>query len=237
MSLVGDALRRARAEAAERRGVAIPPGLGPPIRRSLLGGPVLVGAALVLVAAAAAVVTWWVVEDNAPATRASSRTSTAEPRIGGEDRSAGAAEQPTTVSVATPASPPMPAEDEPAADATGPAALPADDQSTSTSSMSEREAGHQTAAPDDAIAASAPPPTPPPITNPAGERSFVIDAELGYAKLHLDYLVYKPSAPFARINSRDVIVGSIIEGFKVHEIGPDFVRLSDSRGPLTLRVR
>lgn len=68
-------------------------------------------------------------------------------------------------------------------------------------------------------------------------REFVLDADLGYARLHLDYLVHKPSAPFGRVNGQDVIIGSTVNGFVVEEIGPDFVKLRDSHGPLVLRVR
>jgi hypothetical protein len=69
------------------------------------------------------------------------------------------------------------------------------------------------------------------------ERSFVLDADLGNVKLHLDFLVYKPSAPFASVNGQQVVPGSIISGFRVDEIGPDAVRLSDSRTRVVLRVR
>ena len=95
-------------------------------------------------------------------------------------------------------------------------------------------------APGDGSAAAAPPEAGPKqaATEPSqrGERSFKIDADLGYAKLHLDYLVYKPSAPFGRVNGQDVIVGTVVNGFVVEEIGADFIRLRDRRGPVVLRV-
>jgi hypothetical protein len=68
------------------------------------------------------------------------------------------------------------------------------------------------------------------------ERSFIVDADLGYAKLHLDYVVYRPTSPFAGINGQQVIIGSVIEGFQVEEIGPESVRLRDRRGAVVLRV-
>jgi hypothetical protein len=68
------------------------------------------------------------------------------------------------------------------------------------------------------------------------EREFVVDADLGYAKLHLDYVVYRPGSPFAGINGQQVMIGSVIEGFQVEEIGPELVRLRDRRGQVVLRT-
>lgn len=66
---------------------------------------------------------------------------------------------------------------------------------------------------------------------------FVLHADVGYATLDLDFIVYKPSAPFGRINGQDIVPGSIVAGFRVDEIAADYVRLSDRYGPLVLRVR
>jgi hypothetical protein len=65
----------------------------------------------------------------------------------------------------------------------------------------------------------------------------VLDADLGRVKLHLDFLVYKPSAPFASINGRQVVPGSIVDGLVVDEIGRDFVRLADDHGTIVLKTR
>ncbi|HPS79165.1 MAG TPA: hypothetical protein PLS53_13485 [Thermoanaerobaculaceae bacterium] len=81
-------------------------------------------------------------------------------------------------------------------------------------------------------------PESPPVSSPAPrERAFVLDADLGRVKLHLDFVVYKPSAPFAGINGQQVVPGSIVEGWLVEEIGRDSVRLSDGRGKVVLRTR
>jgi hypothetical protein len=69
------------------------------------------------------------------------------------------------------------------------------------------------------------------------ERSFVLTAELGYATLHLDFIVFKRSAPWAGVNGQQVVPGSIVDGFLVEEIGADFVRLRDRKGAVVLRVR
>ena len=70
----------------------------------------------------------------------------------------------------------------------------------------------------------------------ANVQTYLLRADLGYAKLQLDYLVYKPSAPFGRVNGQDVVPGSIVDGFIVEEIGPDFMKLKDSRSTVVLRL-
>lgn len=234
MSLVGDALRRARSEGGKHRGVAIPPGLGPPIRRSLLGGPLAIVLALVLVAALAALLTWWLVggSDDTPATAEAVQATNAGRT--GSGRMTAPETVPSPSAPATRDSRPTPqlaggAPDNPTG-STAPAGDVAAPALPVPTSLQNQGIVETTGVPEPGIAAT-------PVFTPTAEREFVLDAELGYATLHLDYLVYKPSAPFARINGREVIVGSLVQGFKVEEIGPDFVRLSDSRGPLTLRVR
>jgi len=68
------------------------------------------------------------------------------------------------------------------------------------------------------------------------ERTFVVDADLGSAKLHLDYVVYRPGSPFAGINGQQVVIGTVIEGFQVEEIGPESVRLRNDRVTVVLRT-
>ncbi len=87
----------------------------------------------------------------------------------------------------------------------------------------------------DRPASSTPPETPAVATT--AERVYVLRADLGYATLQLDFLVYKPGGGFGRVNGQDVAPGTIVEGFTVEAIGPDFIRLRDSRGPLVLRTR
>jgi hypothetical protein len=84
----------------------------------------------------------------------------------------------------------------------------------------------------------APPEPPEPVRR--GEHrthDVLIDADLGYAKLHLDYLIHRPGSPFGRVNGHDVIVGSIVEGFTVEEITADYIKLADRRNTVILRVR
>jgi hypothetical protein len=71
----------------------------------------------------------------------------------------------------------------------------------------------------------------------AGERVFVLDADLGDVTLSLGYIVFKPSDPFAEINGREVRQGSLVEGYRVEEIERDRVRLRQGERTVVLRVR
>jgi len=68
------------------------------------------------------------------------------------------------------------------------------------------------------------------------ERSFRLSAVVDGVTLTLDYIAYQPSKAFAGINGKEVVVGTVIEGVRVEEIGPDYVRLRDRHGPFYLRT-
>ena len=68
------------------------------------------------------------------------------------------------------------------------------------------------------------------------DRIFVLDADLGYATLSLGYIVARPVNPFAEINGIEVFVGSEVEGFRVEKIEADRVVLKDEKGELVLQV-
>jgi hypothetical protein len=68
-------------------------------------------------------------------------------------------------------------------------------------------------------------------------RVFIVEANLGYATLSLDYIVYRSEDPFAEINGIELHEGSWLDGFTVEKIERDRVMLRDNRGPLVLRVR
>jgi len=237
VSLVSDALRKARQEAALRGspklGYVVAPRLVMPPRIARTGRAVLlvVGVALAagLLGAAA---TWWLTAGravgpagtgSAPVVRPSDGSSRAAHRVDAGAAATAAGEPSTGVGAR--------AQQQALAEpygGSGPGGTGA------SATMPEPQA------PGDGSAAVAPPGAGPEqtATEPSqrGERSFKIDADLGYAKLHLDYLVYKPSAPFGRVNGQDVIVGTVVNGFVVEEIGADFIRLRDRRGPVVLRV-
>ena len=222
MSLVSDALRKARAYATARdiqRHGAAAGAYAPPPRRSRLGLGLVLGAVIALAAATtgAAFVLWWFGR--------------------GEPAAGAAAVPPGPANVATPA-----AEIEARAGAERPRPAPTrvDGENPSQPAAAvAAEPNPPAAASEAAPTATDQPPAsaPPPADAPAGERVYVLRADLGYAKLQLDFLVYKPSGGFGRINGQDVIPGSVVDGFTVEEFGPDFVRLRDGRGLLVLRTR
>ncbi|HUK13512.1 MAG TPA: hypothetical protein VLW17_09435, partial [Thermoanaerobaculaceae bacterium] len=76
----------------------------------------------------------------------------------------------------------------------------------------------------------------PPAREEQAARSFVATADLGGVKLTLDYIAFRSSGAFAGINGEKVAVGTVIEGVLVEEIGADYVRLRDRRGPFYLRT-
>ena len=86
-------------------------------------------------------------------------------------------------------------------------------------------------------AVEAPAPQPqiqPQPTLAAGE--FVGEAHIGDVTLILDYLVYRKENPFAQINGRDVRVGAVIEDYVVETITEESVVLSQGDTTIVLRV-
>jgi hypothetical protein len=241
VSLINDALRKARQAAAEHE--ARPPD-GPfqarkaypsrrPNRRTGVVLVVLVAVAAGLLGAALA---WWLTVDQQPLP---------EPEAFPRQRPA-AAES----SAKTPAAP-VGAEDQdvtpPTSRATGQEIQPGESRqqpAPDASAGSSRELSEPSAAM----------PTPSPVINPSpptavlpaepsaanesgGERVFVLDADVGYATLNLGFIVARSTNPFAEINGIEVRVGSEIEGFTVEAIEADRVVLRDDRGPLVLTVK
>lgn len=234
MSLVSEALRKARQEAAareaaRRRGVVRSGLVEPPARRSLAPRLLLL-AALVIAAGLAGALGAWLASGRGP-----------EPATTGNRANPLAA---------IPA--PTPPRPEALAARATPAALTAPGTSVGEREPVPRPSGLDGAGPPPAtLSAPAPQPseTAPPQpqvdvaraasapTPTSVDRTFVLDADLGRVRLHLDFVVYKPSAPFAGINGTQVVPGSIVEGLVVEEIGRDFVRLRDGRSTVTLKVR
>jgi hypothetical protein len=229
MSLVSEALRRARQEAADRegRGRGIPRAFVLPPRRWRSGPSLLLAIAIVLAAAlGGAGIAWWALGRHAGATtqaQASTRTAPAmESTPGSSGLASAAAPSATGIPEVTAAAPS-------ATLAPGPPALAA---STAPAQFAPtptvQPSAHEETAERQATAARP--------DEDARERSFVIDANLGYAKLHLDYIVYRPGSPFAKINGAEVMVGSVLDGFTVEEITDEFVKLRDKHGVVILRI-
>jgi hypothetical protein len=235
MSLVSEALRKARARAAD--GAAAPPTVPPTLvlpPRRFRSGIGLVPLLLVAVAAAVggAAGVWWAFGRHeatpappapaaAPAPAAGGSAPPGEGEGGAADLAAAGAGRAPAGAPAPSGTAPAPAGGDGSAAPTG-AAPPA---ARETAAAAGPAAGEQAA--DQAAVV--------PIER--STREALIDADLGYAKLHLDYLVYRPGSPFGRVNGQDVIVGSTVDGFRVDEITADYIKVSDRRTVVILRVR
>jgi hypothetical protein len=244
MSLITEALRKARQEAAEREGRqrGIPRGLAVGPKRWRTGHPLAVVALIVAAAVAGAAATWWLLGRRpSSATASLAPASTAAPapaptavpegltelhrvtaETSGETNAVAAGRTPITPDRARPAVAP------PALQAQAVAALP-----VPTAGPQPAAANAQNTLDDAGPPASR---QQQPTGSGRGERTFVVDADLGHVRLHLDYVVYRPGSPFAGINGQQVVIGTMIEGFQVEEIGPDSVRLRDARGTVVLRT-
>jgi hypothetical protein len=245
MSLISEALRKARQEAADRgdqdRGHGPPPTIIRLRPSSPLGFGLVVGASIALAAAlVGAGAVWWAL--RAPV----ESVATDAPGEGEQPASTDSAPLEAAVVVAP--------EDEGSADpvaASGtaattarsdpaPAAAPnpnvAEDSLSAehgTPSESEQGRGQSQDLPiRDGAQTSVMP-----AAGQDQERVFIVEADLGYAFLSLDFIVFRSEDPFAEINGTEVHEGSWLDGFTVEEIERDRVLLRDARGPLVLRVR
>ena len=211
MSLINDALRKARLAAAEHeaqqpdatfRAPKAYPSRGPR-RRS---GVVVLVVVAVMAGLGGAAVAWWVV---------------------------GQREQPVAAVVPTPTPSPTPTLEAPQVET--PAAVPV----VTAEETAVVVAATPTAVPPTIEIAPEPAPEPTlqkQTVTATGDRVFILDADLGYATLSLGYIVARPVNPFAEINGAEVIVGSEVEGFRVEKIEADRVVLRDEKGELVLRV-
>jgi len=240
VSLVSEALRKARREAAERkRPSRLPAPLPEPAssgRSTRFGAGLVVGASIALAAALlGAAATWWVV---------------ARPSVGAEGQVA--AETPVVARIqAVGVAPPGPAvRGEPTPTAPGLPAPPVPTGAPGSHAAEQSrlaEPGQRpfaepplTAGPTPRPVSNQPdpagPPSPPAVVS-SGERAFVLEADLGYARLSLGFVVARPTDPFAEVNGQEVHVGSVVDGFTVEEITDRGVTLRDARGPLELKLR
>ena len=211
MSLINDALRKARQAAAEHeaqqpdtafRAPRAYPSRGPR-RRS---GVVVLALVAVMAGLAGAAVAWWAV---------------------------GQREQPVAAVVPMPTPSPPPFVEAPQSEA--PAVVPV--ESAVQTAVILVATPSPTAPQIVTSREPAPVPTPQETTGAAtNDRVFDLDADLGYATLSLGYIVSRPVNPFAEINGVEVFIGSEVEGFRVEKIEADRVVLRDEKGELVLRV-
>ena len=223
MSLINEALRKARQAAAEhddQRNAGRAPQAYPSRGRRRGAGPAAVALVAILAGLVGAAGVWWIVRvgENGPETRAAA--------VPGESPAVGSS-VPTIVPTEGAGSEPGGLQpDEKAAPPVEPAGTPLPTIAAPAVSAPET----------DAPETGAPTARSKPVISASGERVFVMDAELGYASLSLGYIVFRRVRPFAEINGIDIYEGSEVDGFKVEKIEVDRVVLRDSRGPLVLRV-
>lgn len=236
MSLINDALRKARQAAAEhdvQQGRSRPPmaypSRGP--RRGLGTAAVAMIATAACLGGAAAV--WWAMTESIPRGKRAVTAPAPSVAAGGtvpgtESRP----DEPDSGSMARRAEatpPPLHV----ATGDTGGLSRPAQ---AADGGRGGRDDGTAEAASADQDRAP-PPPGVPHARGPAGERVYVLDADLGDVSLSLDFIVFRQVRPFAEINGVEVYEGSEIEGFTVVTIEADQVTLRNEEGPLILKAR
>jgi cytoskeletal protein RodZ len=249
VSLISEALRKARQQAAEegdqRRGVLYSwvPATRP--RGTRLGLGLVLGATIALGAAlAGAGAVWWVVGQRAhsepvaqaPSPEPAPPAGSSDDQLATDPSSGGAASSSPSAPLAAGRRPRGNERDSPASrterstepmrDAP-PGSLTA--QSRSTPATDPASTADRTAQPDRDRSDSV-------TIGPDGERIYLIEADLGGVTLTLDFIVFRPDDPFAEINGLDVHVGSTIEGFTVEAIERNQVRLRNREGVLILRA-
>lgn len=80
-------------------------------------------------------------------------------------------------------------------------------------------------------------PTPTPLPTHPRPAEFVLEARTSGVHLRLEYLVYGAGKAFARINGQEVTPGSTVEGFTVAQILEDRVILERRGETVVLKVR
>jgi hypothetical protein len=241
VSLISEALRKARQQAAERdaTGVVITPPLSARPGRSRLGFGLLLGAAITLAAAVTgAAFVWWALgkgNESRPSAETTMAGGIATDAAGAEsepERSASGmpSDGPDLAAPLSPDSPPL----ESRSTSPPPSVIPDGANPASTTARQPEPPPDQSAT--DSVAAGEPPARPQTVYEP-GTRVYAVEADLDSVTLSLDYIAFRPDDPFAQINGSEVHVGSTIEGFIVEEITADHVLLRDDDGLLALRVR
>ncbi len=247
MSLINDALRRARQEAAEReaREKGLPPPVLPPPRRMGVHLPpagvlmaVGLGALLVGVLVAVLAVLPGSGEGTAAIPEAASQGTSGTPEAGSDGRAVDeaargvqpGARNPRRSSGSSSASmtTPPPAKRVQARPAERPPVL-------QPSSPSPAGARKPLVTPVPAQpTASARTTRPPRSTEP---REYRGEARLGETTLTLDYIVYRSSDPFAEINGVELHEGWEVSGYTVVRIQADRVVLEGPAGEIVLLAR
>jgi hypothetical protein len=225
LSLIGEALKRARLESARREGEergtahSSMPAYLPARRRSGAGWVI----ATALSAAAGAGVVYLLLTRAPPSTPENS----ARPPLLGKEETATVSDSAATAAAPAPSSP---------AEAAVPPSPASQAASPSDSALSP-----QSPPPPAPAADPLPPrvPAAPPVADPVspGARVYVSVAELGATKLELDGIVASPTDPVVMINRKLLGIGEGIEGWVVEKIETKQVTLRGGGETIVLRLR
>ncbi|MEN8165156.1 MAG: hypothetical protein ABFS37_13580 [Acidobacteriota bacterium] len=234
MSLISDALRKARQEAAEReakeRGLESPVVAGYWKRGGRLGAALVLGAAIAMGAAViGGGLVWWALADR------SDSTAVDGPNEGVQAEVEVVEESPVTSNGDQAPDPPQ----ETMAPTVTPVESRRDDHDVSPvvedDAVTRVEVSDRTPDREEAVPAEVPSPQPQPQPQVA-EGEFVGEARIGGITLTLDYLVFRKENPFAQINGQDVFVGGVVEDHVVEAITADSVVLTQGDAKIVLRV-
>lgn len=235
MSLIGDALRKARQEAADResdrRGVLFSAKISDSPTRSNLGLGLALGAVIAVAATVAGggAVWWLLLGRNEPSPTAAMETAMPEVAVVAESP----AMQTSTPTISP--TPPVSEDDrrsttaEIAASAADPA--PADrgtGQTTAQPDVVDRRPRAE-ASEDEGLAEGF-------AGMEDGDEVYILEADLGGVVLSLDFIVFRSDDPFVEINGVELHVGGVVEGYRVKAIEADRVRLSNGRRSVVLRA-
>jgi hypothetical protein len=240
MSLVGDALRKARQEAAERdsdrRGVLFSAKIADRPVRSNLGLGLALGALIAIVATVVGgLAVWWLFVRSTPEHQPSltamraAPVAAAEPdaddgnqlrQPAAEDGGTGGRQgQPLRSTAVSAEQPPI-----------DPDPVPDPEDSSAAVGASGADP------PDSGVAERVDPAEGEFLGIEDGAEVYLMEAMIDGVVLSLDYLVFRTEDPFAEINGLEVHIGATIEGFRVKAIERDRVHLSNGRREIVLRA-
>ncbi len=232
MSLISEALRKARQETAEReareQGLETPVVAGYWKRGGQLGFGLVLGAAIAMAAAViGGGMVWWALADRSGAMMVEASAGDTPPGTEVVE----AQQDPTSAGLVIDLPDEVKEPTVPPVEATSnnldvPPAI--EDSAGNGAEVINRT-------PDGGEGVSTEVPSPQPQTTLA-EGKFVGEAQIGEVTLTLDYLVYRKENPFAQINGRDVRVGAVIEDYVVETITENSVVLSQGDTKIVLRV-
>ena len=229
MSLIGDALRKARQEAAEResdrRGILFSAKIANSPTRSNLGLGLALGAIIAVAATVAGgSAVWWLLgrSETQPPT---AQEMAAPAAVGVTDST----EAQASASRPTPGNP----------NSTEPETSTAVAATTATTDLGPGQAIKQPDAVDDR-----PPREVAEDKHRAegftgmedGDEIYILEADLGSVLLSLDFIIFRSEDSFVEINGVELHVGGVIEGYRVKAIEADRVRLSNGRRSIVLRA-